>query len=176
MDDTTLRLTAEMREKGTDGVSDRGLLILAQDALHDLDVLENKLVAAQRERGEWRGNYEAVSGCQESCEKDLEEAQATIAQQRAVIAAMRGPLSSLWQFVNLGDCPLTKKVVTALTDTAQIAADHDAAVRAEERERIAQWLESMHDYEVAARVRELAAQPEEDMALSEQIDKLSKED
>ncbi len=40
------------------------------------------------------------------------------------IAELHELLHKLWQFVNLGDCPLTTRVIKALNKTAQVAAEH----------------------------------------------------
>ena len=142
----TRRLSVEMREtlKQTPFPS----RLFLKDALHDLDVAAGELAAAQ----------------------------ATIQRQGAVIAEMWKTLASIADNSCCGPCQEAALVAkTALSrSTAQLAADHDAAVRADERRKVLEEAARVvvdasnkpEDDEVLQRVqdeiRALAAQPEED--------------
>lgn len=170
------RLTAEMRESLKDRLRDMAYRIaldptsqgkdgetcdLAFDALHDLDVLEGEL-AAERDK-----TTEALKAAGD-LRMDLAAAQATIQRQGAVIAEMWTALANISANTCCNSCREAAIVAQTVLNksTAQLAADHDAAVRAEERRRV---LRDVHDQWVTQSSEdwarwldlELAAQPEE---------------
>lgn len=142
----TRRLSAKVRERHRAGELDNmEIHALANFALHDLDVADRELAAAQ----------------------------ATIAQQGAVIAAMWQGISAAYTDVHEQGLSRLKGRIVALwtlaQDFAQLAADHDAAVRADERRKVlslladdgfAMTFQTTGQYR-SALIRALAAQPEE---------------
>ena len=144
MTNTTRRLSAEMRQLLLKGYPNHPLA----DALHDLDVADRERAAAQATIAEQKAFIDNdlcdIRLDNEAQGAEIHKLKRAIAQKSAVIAAMREPLSSLWQLVNLGDCPLTEKVVAALTDTTQLAADHDEQVRAPLEARIKELEEAQN--------------------------------
>lgn len=103
---------------------------------------------------------------------ELAAAQATIAEQGAVIAAMRDKFVKI---VTDGHpecgCYYHAAQASANLNTAQLAADHDAAVRADERRKVLEEVRQIIDStldddpiesgEIERRIEQLAAQPEE---------------
>ena len=116
----------------------------------------------------------------------VNDMEATIAQQGAVIAAMREALESarslatamcVYAYHKLGcaawdrgennGAPCTCGYEQAIADTAQLAADHDAAIRADERRKVLEEVRRVIRPNVTFQqnvdfIAELAAQPEED--------------